>query len=79
MCRQADAVEPDEKRAKLSDRGAGARHRGVAWLAPDAELQLADPLLCDLDEVQASAREVDREAAELADRVAHAVEQLRVL
>src|SRR4051795_12832781 len=54
-------------------------HGAVAAAARDASLQPADLLLGDLDRIQALAAELQREAAELADRVLHPVEQLRLL
>ncbi len=73
------AVEVGEEAAEPGDGAAAVDHRAVAAGPSNRRLQPADLLLGHLDRIEALAAHLEREAAELAERVAHAREQLRVL
>ncbi len=77
--RQPPAVQALEQPREAPDGAAAHRQRTVPGRATEARPRPADLLLGDHDRVERAARERHREAAELADRVADAFEQLRVL
>ena len=72
-------VEVGEEAAEPGDRPAAVHHRAVPAGPAHRRLQPADLLLGHLDRVEALAADVEREAAELAERVAHPLEQLGML
>ena len=73
------AVEVGEEAGEPGDGAAAVDHRAVAARPPDGRLQPADLLLGHLDRIEPLAAHLEGEAAELAEAVAHALEQLRVL
>jgi hypothetical protein len=77
--RQAFALEIAEEAGEPRHRPAAVDHRAVPAAAADRRLQPADLLLRDLDRIEAPPAEVQREAAELAQRVGDSLEQVGVL
>lgn len=80
MDRHPLAVEVDEQLPEPRHRAAARLHqRAVSAPTTNGRLQPADLLLCDLDGIEAAAAQLLRERAELAERVAHTLEQMWVL
>ncbi len=77
--RQAALVERLQDLAELRERATADADRAVPARPADASAQPADLLLGHLDRIEALAAEVHRCAAELTERVPHAVEQVGVL
>ena len=76
---QSTAIEAGEHLAEPGHRPAAHRQRRVGARPAQAAAQPADLLLGDAHRREPSPADVEREAAELAERVADALEQLGVL
>src|SRR6266540_387463 len=72
---------PSRRSARPARRGFSSASRATRCVAGSADCRLhpADLLLGDLDRIEALARDFVGEPAELAERVAHAVEEMRML
>ena len=77
--RQTPPVEARQQPPELAHGAVAYRQRAVPGAAAEGRARPADLLLGDHDRIEAPAGELHRETAELADRVAHAGEQLGVL
>jgi hypothetical protein len=76
---EALAVESGQEEPELAHRAAADWERPVPGRSPQRHAQRADLLLGDHDRVEPAPGDVHREAAELADREAEPLEELRVL
>ncbi len=73
---QTARVEPGQQVAELRHRSAARRHRSVAAGATQREQHLAAALLRDHDRVEATAADMERNAAGFADGMTDAGEEL---
>src|SRR5712692_5964796 len=73
------APEPRDRVGDFGDGVVWLQHRAVPRRAPRRQAQPGDALLGRLHEVEPLAAEGHAEPADLADRLCHAFEQLRVL
>src|SRR5439155_10503139 len=77
--RQRLSVDVAEEPAEACHRATPIDQSAVPARPSDRRLEPADLLLRDLDRIEPLARELEREAAELAERVSHPLEEVRMV